>query len=123
LTVFSKVAKLEDWMSGYNTVVGTSDELVKEMTVIHKRIEQLNKQVRKTHFEMEHAAHSQQVAELEAHRKGAKESVAALDKQYGVTKNEIVAQVGAVLKKREELSTRWMEKMLVCDTRLRDGEP
>jgi predicted nucleic acid-binding Zn-ribbon protein len=109
-------------MSGFNTVVGTSDELVKEMTAIHKRIEQLNKQVRRTHLKCAAHSLSRQVAELEAHRKGAKENVAALDKQYGVTKSEIVAQVGAVLKKREELSTRWMEKMLVCDTRLRESE-
>ncbi len=110
-------------MSGYNTIVGTSDELVKEMTAIHKRIEQLNKQVlRKELRNLSISRVYLEVAELEAHRKGAKENVATLEKQYEVIKSEIVTQVVAVLKKKDELSTRWMEKMHVCDTRLREGE-
>ncbi len=93
-------------MLGYQTVVGTSDELVKEMGGLNKRIEQLHKQV----------------AELEAHRKGAKENVTALEKQYEASRSELVAQVGAMLKKKDEMTTRWMEKMLVCDSRLNDDE-
>jgi hypothetical protein len=78
--------KLGVWLEGFNTIVGISAELVKEMEGIAKKIEALN----------------HQIADLEALRKDGdqKENATSLEKVYKAEKSQLVNEVNNCLKKK-----------------------
>ncbi len=100
------VQKLDIWLQGFNTISGLSEELVKEMSAISKRIEALN----------------HQIAELEALRKKQeqKENASNVEKEYKMAKAALVSDVKKILEKKNELNTRWMDKLDVLDQRLNE---
>ena len=76
------------------------------MSAISKRIEALN----------------HQIAELEALRKKQeqKENASNVEKEYKMAKAALVSDVKKILEKKNELNTRWMDKLDVLDQRLNE---
>lgn len=99
----AQVQKLEVWITGFQTVVGVSNEFLKEMAEMKTRIDALNKQV----------------CDIEGLKKssGEKENLSTTMMDYEQNKAQLMKDLSGLLQKKDELSARWMEKWRVLDQR------
>lgn len=96
-------SKFDQWNVGFETIVGTSDELLREMDALRQRVDELNKEV----------------VELETERK-AKEPKDLKEKENSYAQNtkQLMDDIVACMNKKDELVARWIGKWTVLDSRL-----